>query len=229
MLLVVWACGGGSDRRPPNGGSPADADASDGALVFDRDGDGLCDGTEAEFGTDPKQSDTDGDGIPDLVELGNGFDATDSTQPAADQIAHLLANPSSTLDFPVRVTIEGDGGGVSGHFADLGSFYSDGSSARDYFRDALAVSADPLDGVRRIDADAASFRSVLGRTRLEFNLRFVYAPADALPCTRAYPFGYNLESDSGDVVSEAMFLLVVSPESEQDASSMDYCLPTECQ
>ena len=46
-------------------------------VVLDSDGDGLCDTTEDEFGTDPERRDSDGDGMPDLIELGNGFDATD--------------------------------------------------------------------------------------------------------------------------------------------------------
>src|SRR5262249_53941344 len=36
-----------------------------GAVLADRDGDGLTDITERAFGTDPANADTDGDGIPD--------------------------------------------------------------------------------------------------------------------------------------------------------------------
>jgi hypothetical protein len=230
MLTVLCACGESADMRPPLDETPRDRpDASDGAFAIDQDGDGLCDQTEVEFGTDPEQSDSDSDGIPDLIELGNGFDATDSLQPGADQLAQLAARPSATLDFPIRVTLEGTGEGVSGRFTEMGSFYTDMSSALEFFRAGIAVAADPVDAVRSIDAEAARFRSVLGRTRLEFSLRFTYARPEPLTCTRAYPFGYVLESDSGELVAEGLFLLVVSPSDGATHAGREYCLPAGCQ
>jgi hypothetical protein len=230
LLTVLCACGDdGSDMRPAARPPDDRPDAATGASVIDQDGDGLCDTTELDFGTDPEQRDSDADGVPDLIELGNGFDATDATQPSAEQIAYLGARAGATLDFPVRVTIEGTGESVAGRFTDMGSFYSDESSAQDYFGGSVAVAADPVDAVRRVDAEGASFRSVLGRTRLEFNVRFVYSAGDALSCARAYPFGYNLESDSGEILSDELFLLVVTPDEERGGSGTDYCLPAECQ
>lgn len=226
LAVLLAACSQTTDRPPADSGR----DASDaGGLVIDHDGDGLCDTTEAELGSDPTQRDTDADGLPDLIELGNGFDATDSAQPTADQIAYLLAKPGSTLDFSVRVTIDGKGEGVIGTFQPMGSFYTDSSTAQDFFREAKALAADPVDGVRSIDADAARFRSVLGRTRLEFGLRFVYSDSDELSCARAYPFSYLLESDSGEVLSDAVFLLIVSPDSAESTGVGDYCVPHACQ
>ena len=230
-MVTVLACAcGEQSQAPPGDGPKADApDASNNPYDLDRDRDGLCDATEAEFGSNPKRDDTDGDGLPDLIELANGFDATDSAQPTPDQVARLLAQPGSTLEFPVRVTIDGQGEGVVGRFVEMGSFYSDASSAQDFFVEALALSADPVDAVRRIDAEAARFRSVLGRTRLEFGLHFAYSPDTALPCARAYPFSYELESDSGAVLATGAFLLVVSPMSPDGSGVDDYCLPTDCQ
>jgi hypothetical protein len=227
VLALAWfGCGKSSDMRGDPGHPPL-SDAATPGGASDRDGDGLCDTTEVEFGSDPKRSDSDADGIPDLIELGNGFDATDSTLPAGDQVAYLTAEPGAMLDFPVRVTIEGTGVGVSGRFESMGSFYSDSSEAKDFFRTAQAVSADPVDGVRSIDTEAARFRSVLGRTRLEFSLRFVYA-ANSSRCALAYPFSYVLESDSGEVLSDVLCLLVVSPQGA-DTSVDGYCLPSGCQ
>jgi hypothetical protein len=169
VLLAVCACGGGG-RGPARGGQAASADAG----AADSDQDGLCDSTETQLGTDPHAVDSDGDGLPDLIELGNGFDPTDPTSPAADQVGYLQAQPGAQLDFQVRITVDGDGQGLSGVFEPISSIYGDGVTAGDFLVSEQALAADPADTVRSIDTSAVHFTSVLGHARLAFGLSFRY-------------------------------------------------------
>jgi hypothetical protein len=239
LLLLVGACGNSttmSDAEPPAPEEPVPAPS-------DGDGDGLCDVTEDEFGTDPAMIDTDGDRLPDLIELVNGFDATDPESPFDDQLGYLEARRESSMDFPVRVTVDGDGQGFSGYFQALTAIYADGRSAADFFAGATAVSAYPIDGVRSINEGSAHFAAVLGRTRLAFSLRFEYLDElGVLDCKRAYPFRYAIKSDDGVTRAERLYLLIVVPENSIDiapprsAGAMpltdaagEHCLPQSCQ
>ena len=88
----------------------------------------------------------------------------------------------------MRATVDGNGESISGAFLSLPGLDPDGLTAADFFRSAVAVSADPIDSVRSINGESARFGSVLGRTRLAFNLRFEYSGACALarrPLVRA--------------------------------------------
>jgi hypothetical protein len=223
---MLCACGGGT--APQLDAGPPQSESGDGA-VMDSDHDGLCDATELELGTDPRVSDTDGDALPDWVEVGNGFDPNDPTSPAPDQLARLEAQTGAGSDFPVRSTVQGDGQGLTGAFQSFSSAYADGATAGDFLTAAIAVSADPVDGVRRIDAQQARFESVLGPTRLGFSLHFDYAGDAGTPtCAKAYPFRYGTKSDDGSTRSTRLFLLVVEPP-EQPQGSVQYCLPDGCQ
>jgi hypothetical protein len=243
-LLILCGCGTGkislrdaSVDDDGDGDGEMDVEVGDGgttspvpgAMQKDTDLDGLCDRTERQFGTDPSRLDSDSDGLPDLIEIGNGFDATDQHSPAEDQVAGLIGAPGAILEFPVRVTVEGDGQALSGYFEVVPSIYADGKSAQDFFRGTMATDADPVDGVRHIEHGAARFAGVLGRTRLSFSLRFEY-PADGEPvaCARAYPLRYSLKSDDGESYAQRLFLLEVLPDSDPGTNS-DFCLPTRCQ
>jgi hypothetical protein len=199
------------------------------AAPSDTDHDGLCDTTEQQVGTDPRSPDSDNDGLPDLIELGNGFDPTDPGSPASDQVARLEARDGASLDFSVRATVDGDGQGVSGLFQSISSIYADRTMAEDFYTGSIAISADPVDGVRNIDTRSARFDSVLGRTRLVFSLHFEY-PSDgkALTCAKSYPFRYSMKSDDGNTSAERLFLLIVLPEG-QTGDAIKYCLPPACQ
>jgi hypothetical protein len=233
VVVALWGC------DPDSTGDAADApDAGDAGgmlesppvtLPTDTDGDGLCDRTERQFGTDVATSDSDADGLPDLIEIGNGLDATSPAEPAEDQVAHLVGKPGSWLEFPVRMTVQGDGQALSGYFEVIPSIYADGTTAQDFFRGTMATTADPIDGVRSVQPGSARFAGVLGRTRLSFALRFDY-PEDgaAVECGRAYPLRYALKSDDGMTVAERLFLLVVAPEVEPGMQPQ-YCLPSRCQ
>jgi Bacterial TSP3 repeat len=228
LMVLLCACGGSPNRsRPPT--SHTKEPAPD-AGALDSDHDGLCDSTEARLGTDPHAADTDGDGLPDVIEVGYGFNPIDAASPAPDQVGYLQAHPSAVLDFQVRVTVDGDGAGLSGILEPVGSIYSDDPvTVETFFAGANAVSADPLDGVRSVDAASAYFSSVLGRVRLAFSIRFEY-PADAqgLSCGKAYKFRYGIKSDDGRTAGERPFLLVLSPD-DQTGRSISYCLPRHCQ
>ena len=230
VAVVLSACGrSGAAAHGDSAPDLRDAGADAGLLADDRDGDGLCDHTELQFGTDPRSADSDGDGLPDLIELANGFDPVGPQQPASDQVAWLQARGGAAIDFPVRTTVDGEGLGLSGYFESVPSIYSDGSSAQDFYGSTLAVSADPVDAVRSIDSESARFFSVLGHTRLGFSLHFAYtADAPAIDCARAYPFRYGIKSDDGKVVSERLYLLVVSSSASSPAAT-DYCVPFGCE
>ncbi|MFI5305767.1 MAG: hypothetical protein ACHQ53_00365 [Polyangiales bacterium] len=223
---VLCACSG-----TPSAASSAQRGArgAPDAGALDSDMDGLCDSTEEDLGTDPHAADTDGDGLPDLIEVGNAFDPTDPSSPAPDQLGYLQAQPDAVLDFPVRLTVTGDGQGLSGVFESISSIYADGGSAADYFVGAQAVSADPAGGVRTIDTTSAHFESVLGRARLAFSLRFQY-PADGKTrtCARAYPYRYSVKADDSSTPAQRLELLLLTPDA-QTGHNVKYCLPRTCQ
>jgi hypothetical protein len=225
--LLLGACGG---NTPMSGDAAGPAPNDDAPVLTDTDGDGLCDFTEEEFGTDADAVDSDGEGLPDLTELINGFDPTDPEDPLGDQLGYLDARRGGDMEFPVRATVHGDGQGVSGYFQPLAAVYADGLSAADFFAGATAVSAYPVDGVRGINESSAHFADVLGRTRLAFSLRFAY-PFDELgmlDCVRSYPFRYAIKSDDGETRAERLYLLIVVPEGSA-ATGDEHCLPNSCQ
>jgi len=66
-------------------------------LLGDRDGDGLGDGDELAYGTDPDNWDSDGDGIPDGLEVLSG------SEPAEPEPEVLLEDLAATPQFPLRI------------------------------------------------------------------------------------------------------------------------------
>src|SRR5262245_336953 len=171
LLIGFYACGAGEDA-PGLDDIAVFRDGGDGSHPSDSDDDGLCDPREEEIGTDTRSKDSDADGLPDMAEVVNGFDPTDPSSPAIDQVGYLEARISATVDFPVRATVDGNGESISGSFVSLPALDPDGLTAADFFRSAVAVSADPVDSVRSISGESARFGSVLGKTRLAFNVRF---------------------------------------------------------
>jgi hypothetical protein len=232
LLIGLCACGAG-ERAPSADDISIFRDGGDGSRTpNDADDDGLCDSREEELGTDARTKDSDADGLPDMPEIVNGFDPTDPSTPTVDQLGYLQARLSATVDFPVRATVDGNGESISGSFVGLPALDPDGLTAADFFRSAVAVSADPIDSVRSINGELARFGSVLGKTRLAFSLRFEYAGEaqlhEGLSCARAYPFRYAIKTDDGRVRAERLFLLVLVPEGA-DTAEIDYCRPPYCQ
>ena len=200
-----------------------------GADGADLDGDGLCDTTELELGTNPEASDSDGDRLPDLIEVISNFSPVDDSAPAGDQVAFLQGTRGSSLDFGVRSTVNGDGQSLAGWFTAAGSFYRDDRSAADYFVGATAVSADPIDAARSINEESARFAAVLGKTRLAFKLRFEFGAGPDQDCGVAYPFRYAIKSDDGETRSERFYLLVVGASGAAGLDAADFCIPSACE
>ena len=78
-----------------------------GGSAGDSDGDGLCDNTEGELGTDPQAIDSDGDRLPDLIEVVSNFVPVDAADPVGDQIAFMEGSAGSNLDFGAPSTATG--------------------------------------------------------------------------------------------------------------------------
>jgi hypothetical protein len=228
--LLLGACGNNAAMSSVDP-APDPDDDDDALVVTDSDGDGLCDFTEEEFGTNPEAVDTDRDGLPDVTELINGFDPTDPETPVGDQLGYLEARRGGSLEFPVRATVDGDGQGFSGYFQPLAAVYADGLSAADFFAGAAAVEAHPVDAVRGINQGSAHFADVLGKTRLGFSLRFEYPDEElgGLDCARSYPFRYAIKSDDGEIRTERLYMLIVVPEGIAAATGDEHCLPHSCQ
>ena len=198
------------------------------ATLDDTDSDGLCDVSEAALGTRPDALDTDGDQLPDLIELVSGYDPVLPDSPLAEQVAYLASGRGAELAFEVRFTVEGDGQGLTGAFSSSGTLYRDGDSAADYFKGARAVSADPVDAARGIEAASARFEAVLGKSRLSFTLQFALGDPAPRKCSRAYPFRYAIKADDGTTWTDRDYLLVVGPEGGAGLQADAFCLPASC-
>jgi hypothetical protein len=194
----------------------------------DSDRDGVCDGYEVNLGSDPLRSDTDRDGLPDFSEIVAGFDLTDPNTPAPDQVAYIVGSAGTTLDFPLRMTLEGSGQGYSGEFRVRSDALDPrGYTAKDFFEGAIAISGEPPDNVRGVQSESERFMSVMGKTRLSFQLRF-RVRSDELPrCAIAYPFEYRLKADDGRFATARDYVLVVVPESS-NGERRSFCVPEVC-
>lgn len=214
VLLLVGACAGADAAPLDDEAGAGGGDVAGLAGREDRDGDGLCDVSEEVAGTDRDAPNTDRDRLPDLFEVAYDFNAANPDIPAADQVGYLDARPGASLDFTVRATVDGDGQGHTGQFRAQTPIYGGTVGADTFFTGSVAVSADPTDNVRGLEADASRFGSVLGSTRLSFRLRF-QVPTDIEldeDCARAYPFRYELKGDDGESRARRQYLLVVAPD-----------------
>lgn len=230
LPIAVGACSGEPDRErhatvnvdgaAADGGEPTSYEGDD------RDGDGVCDATELGVGSNPGRADSDGDGLPDFTEIVAGFNPIDPMLPEPDQVGFLADAPQAELAIQVRLTVEGSGQGYSGEFVSATSFDPEGRNAKDFFEGAVARGADPPDHVRGLNPASERFTSVLGKTRLSFELQFRYSLEQPASCTASYPYGYRLREDNGKITSARGFLLVVSPTNNADGSP--FCLPASC-
>jgi hypothetical protein len=204
--------GGGGKRSDPND---------------DRDHDGVCDGTELTLGSDPERADTDRDGIPDYTEVNANFPLTDPSIPGPDQVLYLSADSYTTIDFVVRMTVNGSGLGYTGEFRPFEAFDARGITARDFYLGAEAIGGEPTDNVRGMQPEAERFESVLGKTRVSFQLHFAVGMVKVADCTIGYPFEYRLKDDNGRFTASRDYLLIVSPDSRAQGE-LKYCSPTSC-
>ena len=194
----------------------------------DTDRDGICDGYEVNLGSDPKRADTDRDGLPDFSEIVGGFNLTDPNTPAPDQVGYIVGAAGETLEFPLRVTLEGSGQGYSGEFRVRSDALDPrGLTAKDFFDGAIAVGGEPPDNVRGLHAESERFMSVMGKTRLSFQLRFRVRTDDLPRCAIAYPFEYRLRADDGRFATSRDYVLIVVPESS-NGERRSFCVPEVC-
>ena len=211
---------------------PPAAVSGEGGIPFDddedSDRDGVCDSYEVNLGSDRTRADTDRDGLPDLSEIVGGFNLTDPNTPAPDQVAYIVGSPGATLEFPLRLTLEGSGQGYSGEFRVRSDALDPrGYTAKDFFEGAVALGGEPPDNVRGVQAESERFMSVMGKTRLSFQLHF-RVRADELPrCAIAYPFEYRLKADNGRFAASRDYVLIVVPESS-NGERRSFCAPEVC-
>lgn len=206
---------------------PPPTDRPDGGLIgdVDRDRDGLCNDTEIMRGTDPDDPDTDADGFSDYWEVLIGTDPRDPTRPSRDVVIVLReSGPLAQLVAPIEIAVTGAGEDFSGAFEDEVVGDPGGETAGVFFVGARASFAAPGDNVAVVDGE--SFRAVVGRTLLGFELELAYL-GDARGCARALPFRYNVKRSDGVIVASRRFFLVVMPP-EVAFGDAPWCTPSRC-
>jgi hypothetical protein len=222
-LIVVLICAG---CAAGSGGSGASYDASTGeAPERDRDSDGLCDETELALGTDPERRDTDGDGLLDAHEQIAGTDPRNRQSPGSDQL--VLLSAGERVDFPIGLAVDQSGAGVRGEFSDRNALDREGRRASNFFRSSSASAAVPPENAPTIESGRARFASVLGRTRLEFELHFAADAGAINDCAAVLPFAYAATLDDGTTLAKERAVLVVAKDATPPAAD-DFCLPVAC-
>jgi hypothetical protein len=205
-----------------NGGNHSDDDDDD-----DRDHDGVCNGTELALMSDPDRADTDRDGFPDYTEVMANLIPTNPSIPGPEQIVYLDGSAASTIDFEVRMTVDGSGLGYTGEFRPDASPDPRGISAKDFYLGAEALGGQPLDNVRGVQPASERFESVLGKTRVSFQLHFAVGTTKVAGCTIGYPFEYRLKDDNGRFGSSRGYMLVVTSGLNAKGEHT-YCVPASC-
>lgn len=236
VAVCTSACQLGAFGSSDGGSTPSDAISGDASSLpqpnDDSDRDGVCNATEVDLRTDPDRADTDRDGLPDFTELIANYDSTDPIEPGPELVAYLPADSSASIDFEVRMTVEGSGLGYTGEFRERDALDARGFTAKDFFDDAKAVAGEPSDNVRGVQASSERFDSVLGRTRLAFMLHFSTGAVKPVGCSVGYPFEYRLKDDAGRFTSARDYLLVVVPEAARittaGAERAKFCTPARC-
>jgi hypothetical protein len=216
--LGLLACG--DSTTPP----PGDRDGA--VDVRDRDGDGLCNETEDARMTSADAADTDLDGWSDLWEILVATDPLDATRPDRAFVHVLRESSGATLAVPVEVEVSAAGEDYAGAFEAEAIQDPLGQTAASYFLEAVATFAAPNDNVAFVDAEGESFRAVVGRTLLGFELRFDFA-GERADCARAYPFRYTVKRSDGIIVASRRLILVVVPEGGA-LGTTPWCVPTSC-
>lgn len=225
--LLLWVLLSACGQAAPDDVSDAGG-AGQRETASDADADGLCDATEAQLGTDPDRADSDADGVPDVFEYLLRSDPGDPGAPASEQLLALPAERDATLRAELRVTVDGAGEGHAGVFEPVSSVYPD-LTAADFFAGTTALSAQPPDHVRGVQAGSGRFDTVIGETRLSFALAFSYdlgePPHD--DCVRAYPLRFSVKPD-GSASSQSQRLLLQTIPDGLSPRLDPYCLPTRC-
>lgn len=201
VALSVAGCG--------HHNSPDAAAHRDTPEILDRDGDGLCDGTELARGLDPESADTDGDGFSDLTELQINADPLMIDSPDRDTLVVLPTERLATTSVAFTYTVRGEGGSYVGGFSARPRPLADETSANDFFLSAVAVAATPPEHAALIEGER--FVGVVGRTLLSYQVDFEYRDDALIECMRAYPFSYQVKLEDGNIVGYQQRILLVAP------------------
>ncbi|MCA9687759.1 MAG: hypothetical protein KC457_36710, partial [Myxococcales bacterium] len=95
------------------------AACSGGSVPADRDGDGIPDRYEEEFGTDPGEADSDGDGIPDGREIAPG---------GSDPLDRLSWPDGVWPDFSANASVSDAGFAIGQQMPDIQLIDADGQT-----------------------------------------------------------------------------------------------------
>ena len=226
LQLMAAACSLCMACDAGNPSAPYSLDGGEHGDPYDRDGDGLCDDSEIELGTQPTIADTDGDGFPDALEAIAGSDPQSRNEPSPDRIAHLSVEHGS-LELLLDSAVEGDGQGASGELLARNALDAKSRRASDYFRGAVAVAGIPPDNVRGVDPDGARFGMVIGSVRLRYRLQFTVDADAKFPCALGFPFDYVTRDNTGRVLARESALLIVS-ERAATPTAAEMCRPVAC-
>lgn len=197
-------------------------------LATDSDSDGLCDDSEAFFGTDPDSLDTDMDHLPDAIEVALGLDPLSNQSPDPSTLVILQSTTRDPTAFEVRFTVNGQGGDYVGVFNDLEPLFSGTAGAAAHLAASRALAAEPPDNVHSLDPEAETFQGVNGSTRLRFDLEFIYDTAQGpLDCALPLPFQYGVVEQGVGAYQSKLYLLVITPEAELTTAA-EFCPIAGC-
>lgn len=223
LALLGMGCGDFATPTPDAGprrdtGAPRDLPRTDApSPVQDRDGDGLCDATEAQRRTDPTLADSDYDGLSDAFEVRIGSDPQSGRSPSSRDRMQLEERAGSVWPVPWFVEYQGMGesllvaildraGGIDGRLVtEVADFAIEG------------IGGDPAAFVGGVDG--ARILSVTGPTRLEWRITASWREGEApdggapraLGCRRAYEAIAIVKQDGGDTVAGRRLILDVIP------------------
>lgn len=224
--VVLGGCPGPNDPPPPPpSGDAGTIDLLDSGDPFvDTDGDGLCDGTELAWGTDPTLMDTDGDGFTDRAERDFGYAPLLPDSPSRDDLVFMEEVDGATAQLGLQILVRGDGETYTGVFQPLSIANRLDYDAATFLEAARAVGANPMDNVFEVQPDAGVFRGVFGRTQLIFEVRFAFDSATPRDCVTAFPFRHQVKREDGVTVGFGRYLLVLLPDNQRLADA-EWCVP----
>ena len=201
---------------PTDSGPPPD---------LDTDGDGLCDATESFYRTDPGSRDTDADGFSDYAEVQNASDPLSLSSPDRRRVFYLSEEPTATTTVPVAFSVRGIGETFTGELLRVPlRMVDDGTLDTAYYAGSRAVDANPMDNVRGGILDT-SFRGVIGRTRLLYQVSFRQT-RPARGCLSSVPFQYVTKTGEGTYRGSLSGWLVIAPPGMQvGAPGATWCGP----
>ncbi len=136
----------------------------------------------------------------------------------------LQENPEASLQIPVEVTVSGSGEDYGGAFESVIVPDRGDQSAETFYLESLPTFAVPPENAAVIDEESETFRAVVGRTLLGFEVRFAYGSALGRECIRAYPFRYNVKRSDGRLVAVERKLLLILPRGQTLATG-EWCTP----